>query len=156
MFSSYQIFILDIPAGLIVPILFNAWVIPSTWSSCIPFGNDATSSIKSCNHTAFCGRYTFPDSISGVTALALTILPPSGSTGINPGISLSSNDITAGPFALSSTSFAFACGYLLLMFLIACMVDVMFIFALVVLQGTYLPLFLPILVQLHSLNHLYP
>jgi len=47
-----------------------------------------------------------PASISGLTAAARAILPPSGFTGSMPGISCDSIWITAEPFALSSISLA--------------------------------------------------
>ena len=47
---------------------------------------------------------------AAVVAWARTTLPPNGSTGTMPGISLRSTSMTAVPLALSSTSFRVVCG----------------------------------------------
>jgi hypothetical protein len=57
-----------------------------------------------------CGRCTFPACTSGETAAARATFDPSGSIGIKPGTVRRNWLMTAGPFALSSMSFAIACG----------------------------------------------
>src|SRR5450432_4761150 len=72
--------------------------------------NDSTHGAR-----AGCGRYTLPLSTCGLTACARATLPPSGVTGTSPGIWWRSAWITAGPLALSSTSFRLAFGHFTVM-----------------------------------------
>src|SRR4051794_39120565 len=52
-----------------------------------------------------CGRDQFPDSSCGLAAAVRDTLPPSEFTSTKPAISCRSDCTTAGPLALSSTSF---------------------------------------------------